>query len=683
MGRHIDDTLDGLKKSINDLDTKHNEAADRTAELNVLVNNTQVQLKDQEKKLVDQSNSDLNLIKGQINDLENLAGASNQRIAELDNGTQSMLEKLVGLENGMTDKINNLDATDAGLQDEIKNLKAANEKGADGLRQELNVRLSELKEEYVATTNSIKMESQSLSQSLQESKTLQVSIEKRVNDIDSGNQQLLEKILAVEQDLDGKVQGINNASGGISDKISSLENDSKSHAQNIVTIQESLAIQNDTMKKVESERQNAAAKAKEDIDATSAANTKAINEMKDHFSTALSSLEITLKKEQNDGNSNLSDKLQQVENDLGSRMLVLEKSGPESMKTFGSQLEEKLQEMNKDLELKLKETDGKTNKNANDIASQSNMLREHTESINSNITSISSISNKIAAFDKDLDGLTKQVGSNTSEIGLLKENHGSQVARVSDLEGKVKLNQDHIKNIDDTLDGLKNSIDAFEGRHIETVEKMKEVTVLAGAIQTQVKEQEDKIVEQSNSNLNLVKDQIKDLENQQGVSAQKITELDSGIQSMLEKVLGVEKNLGDGLSRLDSADKNILENLSSLNSETTQTVAQMKKDIDVKLNSQQTEIEKVQEIISSNSTQLTNLEPRVKQNEDQIRHIDDTLDGLKKSIGDLDAKHIEAADRTAELNVLINNTQVQLKDQEKKLVDQSNSDLNLIKGQIN
>merc|ERR1712227_490560 len=180
--------------------------------------------------------------------------------------------------------------------------------------------------------------------------------------------------------------------------------------------------------------------------------------MKDHFSTALSSLEITLKKEQN-GNSNLSDKLQQAENDLGSRMLVLEKSGPESLKTFGSQLEEKLQEMNKDLELKLKETDGKTNKNANDIASQSNMLREHTESINSSITSISSISIKIAAFDKDLDGLTKQVGSNATEIGLLKENHGSQVARVSYLEGKVKLNQDHIKNIDDTLDGLKNSID--------------------------------------------------------------------------------------------------------------------------------------------------------------------------------------------------------------------------------
>ena len=147
-------------------------------------------------------------------------------------------------------------------------------------------------------------------------------------------------------------------------------------------------------------------------------------------------------------------------------------------------------------------------------------------------------------------------------------------------EGKVKLNQDHIKNIDDTLDFIKTSIDVFEGRHIETVEKMKEVTVLAGSIQNQVKEQEEKIVEQSNSNLNLIKDQIKDLENQQGVSAQKITEVDSGMQSMLEKVLGVEKNLGDGLSRLDSADKNILENLSSLNVESKETVAKMKKDID-------------------------------------------------------------------------------------------------------
>merc|ERR1739836_142233 len=95
---------------------------------------------------------------------------------------------------------------------------------------------------------------------------------------DSGNQQLLEKILAVEQDLEGKVQGINSNSSNISDKILSLEDETKSHSQSLVTIQESMAIQVDNMKKVDSERQNAAARAKEELDVANAANAKAIDE---------------------------------------------------------------------------------------------------------------------------------------------------------------------------------------------------------------------------------------------------------------------------------------------------------------------------------------------------------------------------------------------------------------------
>ena len=56
-----------------------------------------------------------------------------------------------------------------------------------------------LKEEYIATTSSLRAETQTLTQSLQVTKLQQVSIERRVNEIDSGNQQLLEKILAVNK----------------------------------------------------------------------------------------------------------------------------------------------------------------------------------------------------------------------------------------------------------------------------------------------------------------------------------------------------------------------------------------------------------------------------------------------------------------------------------------------------
>ena len=63
----------------------------------------------------------------------------------------------------------------------------------------MNGKLVVLKEEYIATTSSLRTETQTLTQSLQVSKSQQVSIEKRVNEIDSGNQQLLEKILAVNK----------------------------------------------------------------------------------------------------------------------------------------------------------------------------------------------------------------------------------------------------------------------------------------------------------------------------------------------------------------------------------------------------------------------------------------------------------------------------------------------------
>ena len=38
--------------------------------------------------------------------------------------------------------------------------------------------------------------------------------------------------------------------------------------------------------------------------------------------------------------------------------------------------------------------------------------------------------------------------------------------------------------------GLHKTVAIFEGRHVETVEKMKEVTVLASDIQVQMKEQD-------------------------------------------------------------------------------------------------------------------------------------------------------------------------------------------------
>ena len=114
---------------------------------------------------------------------------------------------------------------------------------------------------------------------------------------------------------------------------------------------------------------------------------------------------------------------------------------------------------------------------------------------------------------------------------------GNQNNNLGDIEDRLKQSEDQIKHIDDIFDRLHKTVAIFEGRHVETVEKMKEVTVLASNIQVQVKEQEQKMVEQSSNDLNQIRNQIQDIENQNGISSQKISELDTGNQALLEKLL--------------------------------------------------------------------------------------------------------------------------------------------------
>ena len=588
--KHIDDTLDGLKNSLDGIVSQQTDTANKAAELNILINNTQVQLKEQEKKLVDQNNSDLNLVKAQINDLENQSGLCHQKIAELDNGAQGLLEKLLGLETGTNKKINQLNDKENNLEDEMKKLKSHSAASSDGLKQELAEQVGGLKKEHLDSTNSVRTEIHTLSHSLQEYKSQQVSVEKRVTQIDSGNQQLLEKILAVEQDLEGKVQGINSSSGNLSDKISSLEDNTRAQAQSLVTIQESIAIQVNDMKKVESERQNAAVKAKEDLDAINTANTKVMSEMKDQLSSSLSAFEVSIKKDQDESKSVLSDKINKVENDIGARMLVLEKSGPDSLKTLGDSINDKLDTMNNEMDTKLREAKEKAEKNANDIAGQSNLLKEHNDFINGNITSLTSISNKLTATDKDIEAMKQNVAQNHSDIKNLQGSQNDIQTKASDLQDKVMSNQNHLKNVDDTLDGLHKSNETFDARHVETVEKMKEMAVLTSSVQSQLKEQELKIVEQSTSNLNIIKDQIKDLENQQGASAQKIEELDGGNQGLLQKLLDVEKTFGEGIYQLESSDKSIIERITQIDNSTNEGIKKLRKDIDDNLSLLSTKI---------------------------------------------------------------------------------------------
>merc|ERR1719513_239114 len=535
-----------------------------------------------------------------------------------------------------------LDKTDDNLLTKINGLQTDNAQSLADFGKDLDNKLAQHDKNYQVEHDSIRSETHILNQHLEEVKSLHVATEKRIVEMDAGNQQLLEKLLGVEKDLDGKLQGVNDNANSLVTKLNSLDNDTKNNSQTIVNLQESIYIQTEQVKKVDAERQQAEVKNKEDMENTVSTNAKAIADLKAELGDAITKIEITLKEEQTKDNSSLIDRLTIVQDATTSnqgRIESLEKAGPESIQNLVLEIDNKLKGYDESASQKLREAEDNIQKNAQGIASHSNLLREHTENINTFISTNATFTNQFHALEtksedflkylqverqridnvesglngldetvqkalpdikrntdrideldarqtnlgKNLDDTSNQVQDSVKEIASLKQVLGNQNSNLGDVEERLKQNEDQIKHIDDTIDGLHKTVAIFEGRHVETVEKMKEVTVLASNIQVQVSEQAQKMVEQSSNDLNQIRDQIQDIENQNGLSNQKISELDSGNQALLEKLLGLEKSIVDRMEGLDKTDDNLLTKINGLQTDNAQSLADFGKDLDNKL----------------------------------------------------------------------------------------------------
>merc|ERR1719495_1576074 len=519
--KHIDDTIDGLNKTIAIFEGRHVETVEKMKEVTVLASNIQVQVSEQAQKMVEQSSNDLNQIRDQIQDIENQNGLSNQKISELDSGNQALLEKLLGLEKSIVDRMEGLDKTDENLLTKINGLQTDNAQSLADFGKDLDNKLAQHDKNYQVEHDSIRSETHILNQHLEEMKSLHVATEKRIVEMDAGNQQLLEKLLGVEKDLDGKLQGVNDNANSLVTKLNSLDNDTKNNSQTIVNLQESIYIQTEQVKKVDAERQQAEAKNKEDMENTVSTNAKAIADLKAEVGDAITKIEITLKEEQTKGNSSLIDRLTIVQDATTSnqgRIESLEKAGPESIQNLVLEIDNKLKGYDESASQKLREAEDNIQKNAQGIASHSNLLREHTENINTFISTNATFTNQFHALETQsedflkylqverqridnvesgLNGLDETVQKALPDIKRNTDRIDELDARqtnLGDVEERLKQNEDQIKHIDDTIDGLHKTVAIFEGRHVETVEKMKEVTVLASNIQVKVSEQAQKMV---------------------------------------------------------------------------------------------------------------------------------------------------------------------------------------------
>merc|ERR1711962_1315621 len=158
--------------------------------------------------------------------------------------------------------------------------------------------------------------------------------------------------------------------------------------------------------------------------------------------------------------------------------------------------------------------------NANDllmIKDQIKALESRAEKYDEKIESIKENNHKLT---KDLeetlsnfeDVIDKKINSDIMpRIGNLDDVvNGFE----NDIKSKFKPTEERLNGIDGQVQKLNTTVAVFESRHTETINKLKEVSVITNTIQTQIRDQEEKMIEQNANDLIDIRNQIKVLENQ-------------------------------------------------------------------------------------------------------------------------------------------------------------------------
>ena len=180
-------------------------------------------------------------------------------------------------------------------------------------------------------------------------------------------------------------------------------------------LQKSIFIQTEQVQKVDTERQQDEANAKEDIASTVSTDGKAIADLKSELKDEITKIEITLKQKQTKGNSAHLDRLNIVQGSTTSilnqhlekekslnvnngRFDSLEKASPENTKNLVLGIDNKLEGCDESASQKLREAENEQ-KNDQDIASHSNILRKHTENINIFISHNATFNNQFLTLE--------------------------------------------------------------------------------------------------------------------------------------------------------------------------------------------------------------------------------------------------------------------------------------------
>merc|ERR1712106_101425 len=500
----ITSELESLKKSMSNSDTNHLESVEKMKELTILISNIKEQIIMQDKKITEKSTNDFNEMKSQIQVIQNDQDKSSKRIKELDNGSQSLLEKLISLEKDVGERCDDLDKTDENLLSMITKLGNDNNTQVEDMKTDFSFRINDLDKRSVENDHATKTETTMLKHDLESVVIQNTLMLTKISGMDNGNQQMLEKLLSIETDFNGKVVGISDNTDDLKLMIINVDSETKNNSQGLISIQESLNIQAEQVKKVESERQKSAEESNKTFVDKIDANAMAVADLRKGLSDSINVLEVKLKQDMDTDQQNLEQKivLIQNKNDVNlNKITALETSGPETTKTLLDNFEGQFKDLRNVTDNKVNEIEGLLSKNTETMNVHASQIEIHSENINSFVSSNAVFSSQISAVETKSDDFIKYLGVERQRI----DNIGSDIKNLDENLGKavpeIKKNSDKLLSLDVHIENFNEFIQ-------NTNKRMVEINISLGSVNEKLLNN-DQITEEINGVLEQHQDDIK------------------------------------------------------------------------------------------------------------------------------------------------------------------------------
>merc|ERR1719394_269516 len=280
---------------------------------------------------------------------------------------------------------------------------------------------------------------------------------------------------------------------------------------------------------------------------------------------------------------------------------------------------------------------------------------------------IGNLDGKISNFEKYIES---SLESNTKAISDVR------IEVANSIQEKLKPTEDKIENMDATIEDVNKIIGIFETRHVETKEKIKEISTVTKNINTQMKIHEQKIIEQSTNDLNKIREQLSDIEVKARFSGQKIEELDTGSQTLQEKVSTIENQMAERLQDLANSDASLSARIDGIELNNNQSINQLTSNLEKSLSSNTTALESRMNNIDTdtknNALQIVNIKEsiaelrnellecvseKIQPTENKVRDIDSEIHLINKTVSVMESRHVETVQKLKEVTVITNNVQ--------------------------